>query len=78
MAHRADERASGGGDFGVARRVEPLPSGHPFWHHPRIMLTPHASAVTLVEDAALQVAAKIRRLERGESVTGTVDRARGY
>jgi glyoxylate/hydroxypyruvate reductase A len=59
-------------------RAEPLPSGHPFWHHPRITLTPHASAVTLVEDAALQVAGKIRRLERGESVTGIVDRARGY
>ena len=59
-------------------RVEPLPSGHPFWHHPRITLTPHASAVTLVEDAALQVAGKIRRLERGEPVTGIVDRARGY
>jgi glyoxylate/hydroxypyruvate reductase A len=59
-------------------RTEPLPSGHPFWHHPRITLTPHASAVTLVEDAAVQVAGKIRRLERGDSVTGIVDRARGY
>jgi glyoxylate/hydroxypyruvate reductase A len=58
--------------------AEPLPSGHPFWHHPRITLTPHASAVTLVKDAAIQVAGKIRRLERGESVTGTVDRDRGY
>ena len=59
-------------------RAEPLPSVHPFWHHPQMTLTPHASAVTLVEDAALQVAGKIRRLERGEPVTGTVDRARGY
>jgi len=59
-------------------RAEPLPSGHPFWHHPRITLTPHVSAMTLVEDAALQVAGKIRRLERGEPVTGIVDRARGY
>ena len=57
---------------------EPLPPGHPFWHHPRITLTPHASAVTVVEDSVAQVAAKIRRLERGEPVTGVVDRARGY
>jgi glyoxylate/hydroxypyruvate reductase A len=57
---------------------EPLPSGHPFWHHPRITLTPHVSAVTLVEDSIAQVAGKIRRLERGEAVTGVVDRARGY
>ena len=64
-----------------ARRL-PRPSRclpvHPFWHHPRITLTPHASAVTLVEDSVAQVAGKIRRLERGEPVTGIVDRARGY
>ncbi len=59
-------------------REEPLPSGHPFWHHPRIALTPHTSAVTQVGDSIAQVAAKIRRLERGEPVTGVVDRARGY
>jgi glyoxylate/hydroxypyruvate reductase A len=59
-------------------REEPLPSGHPFWHHPRIALTPHRSAVTLVDDSVAQVAAKIRRLERGEPVSGVVDRVRGY
>ena len=59
-------------------RDEPLPPGHPFWHHPRITLTPHTSAVTRVEDSVAQVAGKIRRLERGEPVTGIVDRARGY
>jgi glyoxylate/hydroxypyruvate reductase A len=59
-------------------RDEPLPLAHPFWHHPRITLTPHVSAVTLVEDSIAQVVGKIRRLERGEPVTGIVDRARGY
>jgi len=59
-------------------REEPLPSGHPFWHHPRITLTPHVSAVTLVGESVAQVAGKIRRLERGKPVTGIVDRARGY
>jgi glyoxylate/hydroxypyruvate reductase A len=59
-------------------RAEPLPPGHPFWHHPRIILTPHTSAVTVVDDSIAQIAAKIRRLERGEPVTGIVDRARGY
>jgi glyoxylate/hydroxypyruvate reductase A len=59
-------------------REEPLPPDHPFWHHPRITLTPHVSAVTQVHDSIAQVAAKIRRLERGERVTGIVDRARGY
>ena len=59
-------------------REEPLPAAHPFWHHPRITVTPHVSAVTLVEESVAQVAAKIRRLERGEPVTGVVDRERGY
>jgi glyoxylate/hydroxypyruvate reductase A len=59
-------------------REEPLPPQHPFWRHPRVTLTPHVSAVTQVGDSIAQVAAKIRRLERGERVTGVVDRARGY
>ncbi len=59
-------------------REEPLPVTHPFWHHPGIVLTPHVSAVTLARESAEQVAAKIRQLERGEAVSGVVDRHRGY
>jgi glyoxylate/hydroxypyruvate reductase A len=59
-------------------REEPLPPGHRFWTHPLVFLTPHCSAVTLVADSVAQVAAKIRRLERGEPITGVVDRERGY
>lgn len=57
---------------------EPLPPGHPFWHHPRIVLTPHVSAATLVDDSAAQVAARIAAHARGERVDGVVDLARGY
>lgn len=59
-------------------RDEPLPAGHPFWHHPRIVLTPHVSAVTLIEASAAQVAQRITAHARGEPVAGRVDRARGY
>jgi len=59
-------------------REEPLPASHPFWHHPRIRMTPHVSAPTLVEVSAAQVAAKLVALERGEPVGGVVDRSRGY
>lgn len=58
--------------------AEPLPPGHAFWSHPGIVITPHCSAATLVEDAVAQVAAKIRALDRGERVSGVVDPARGY
>ena len=57
---------------------EPLPPAHRFWHHPRITVTPHVSAVTLIEESVAQIAAKIRRLEAGLPVTGVVDRDRGY
>jgi glyoxylate/hydroxypyruvate reductase A len=57
---------------------EPLPADHPFWHHPRIEITPHVSGLTLVEPAVAQVAAKIRALARGLPVTGVVDRERRY
>jgi glyoxylate/hydroxypyruvate reductase A len=59
-------------------REEPLPAGHPFWGHPKIVLTPHISARTLREDSLAQIAGKIRQLERGESIHGIVDRERGY
>jgi glyoxylate/hydroxypyruvate reductase len=59
-------------------RIEPLPDDHPFWRHPRVRVTPHASAVTLVPESARQIAGKILSLERGEAVSGVVDRARGY
>jgi glyoxylate/hydroxypyruvate reductase A len=59
-------------------RVEPLPPNHPFWHHPRVMVTPHVSAATLIPESVAQVAAKIRRLENGEAVSGGIDRQRGY
>jgi glyoxylate/hydroxypyruvate reductase A len=59
-------------------RVEPLPASHPFWHHPRIQVTPHTSARTLRTESIAQIAGKIAALERGESVAGVVDAARGY
>ncbi|TVQ36504.1 MAG: glyoxylate/hydroxypyruvate reductase A [Spirochaetaceae bacterium] len=58
--------------------TEPLPPGHPFWDHPGITVTPHVAAQTTVAPAARQIAEKIAKLERGEPVTGVVDRRRGY
>jgi len=58
--------------------TEPLPAGHAFWEHPRIRLTPHVAAQTLLEPGADQIAERIGRLLRGEPLPGRVDRQRGY
>jgi glyoxylate/hydroxypyruvate reductase A len=57
---------------------EPLPAVHRFWHHPRVTLTPHVSAVTLIEESIAQVAAKIRRFEAGLPIGGIVHHEHGY
>ena len=59
-------------------REEPLSAYHPFWHHPRVSVTPHVSAATLIPDSVAQVAAGIRCLEQGLPVKGQVNRNCGY
>ena len=45
---------------------EPLPKGHAFWSHPRVVMLPHIAGITYVETAAQAVAEQIKRAERGE------------
>ncbi|MGY2053056.1 2-hydroxyacid dehydrogenase [Methylobacterium sp. JK268] len=58
--------------------VEPLPPDHPFWHHPRILVTPHeacdaspAAVAAMLRDTAAAIAT-------GNPIPNAVDRARGY
>ncbi|WP_323107911.1 glyoxylate/hydroxypyruvate reductase GhrA [Klebsiella quasipneumoniae] len=57
---------------------EPLPQESPLWAHPRVAMTPHVAAVTRPMEAIAYIAGTISRLERGASVSGQVDRQRGY
>jgi glyoxylate/hydroxypyruvate reductase A len=59
-------------------RDEPLPAGHPFWHHPRIAVTPHIAAVTHPPTAAPIILDNIRRFEQGCPLLHQVDPTRGY
>ncbi len=59
-------------------RDEPLPAGHPFWHHPRIVVTPHVAAFTNPASAAPIILDNIRRFEEGRPLLNRVDPARGY
>lgn len=59
-------------------RVEPLPKEHPFWRHPKILVTPHAAAASNPRTAAPIVAKALRRFAAGARPANLVDRARGY
>ena len=59
-------------------RTEPLPPDHPFWRHPKILLSPHVAAPTHAHTAVKEMAENIRRYERGEALTHVVDRTLGY
>ena len=58
--------------------TEPLVPGHPFWTHPRIVITPHVAATSGHETGIVVLLENIRRLERGEPLQGEIDRVRGY
>jgi glyoxylate/hydroxypyruvate reductase A len=59
-------------------RVEPLPSEHPFWTHPRVMVTPHIASDTRPASAAGVIAENIARGEEGRPFLHVVDRVRAY
>lgn len=57
---------------------EPLPADSPLWTHPRVAMTPHVAAVTRPAEAVAYISRTIRGIEKGDAVTGQVDRQRGY
>jgi len=59
-------------------REEPLPPGHPFWQHPRILVTPHIAGITNPATAAPIILDNIRRFEAGRPLLNRVDPAQGY
>jgi glyoxylate/hydroxypyruvate reductase A len=57
---------------------EPLPTDHPYWTHPRVVMTPHAASITIPSSAAPQVVENIRRARAGQALINLVDFAAGY
>jgi glyoxylate/hydroxypyruvate reductase A len=58
--------------------TEPLPAEHPFWSHPRIVVTPHVAALTNPETAAEVIGANLRRLAAGDAFADRIDPDIGY
>lgn len=61
-------------------QAEPLPRGHPFYRHPRVLVTPHVSATTrrFWERETELIADNLRRFARGRPLRNLVDKAAGY
>ena len=60
--------------------TEPLPAGHPFYRHPRVLMTPHVSATTrrFWDRQTELITDNIGRFTRGEPLRNLVDKAVGY
>jgi len=72
-----DSGQIGGATLDVFSR-EPLDPAHPFWSHPRIMVTPHVASFGSAASAAPLVVENLRRARAGKQLLNQVDRARGY
>ncbi len=57
---------------------EPPAPEHPFWTHPRVVLTPHCASITVPDSGARAVVENIRRFEAGEALLHVADLGRGY
>lgn len=60
--------------------TEPLPAGHPFWSNPRVLVSPHVSAVSgrFWERETALIVDNIRSYLAGAPLTNLVDREAGY
>ena len=60
--------------------VEPLPPGHPFWRHARVLVSPHVAAVTarFWDRETGLIVDNITRYLAGSPLTNTVDPEAGY
>ncbi|CAM4073900.1 glyoxylate/hydroxypyruvate reductase A [Bordetella bronchialis] len=75
-------RALDSGQLGYATldtfTEEPLPADHPYWTHPRILVTPHIASRTPARAIARQTRANLAQIILGNAAAVAVDPAKGY
>ncbi len=58
--------------------TEPLPKDHPFWHHPKITLTPHIASQTVPASAVNHIINGIKKHQAGKPLDFLYDPELGY
>ena len=58
--------------------TEPLPGDHPFWTHPKVIVTPHEASVTSPKAVSDTLVRSVQEIERGQRPTAAVDKTTGY
>jgi phosphoglycerate dehydrogenase-like enzyme len=59
-------------------KQEPLPENSPLWDHPKCIITPHISGITLLEDVKQSFKIAYEALKSGEESKLLVDTDKGY
>lgn len=72
-----DSGQLGGATLDVLQ-VEPAAEDHPFWTHPKILLTPHIASLIDPEVGSRLIAANLKLFMAGKPVPDMVDVAQGY
>lgn len=57
---------------------EPLEADSPFWNHPKCIVTPHISGITLLEDVKQSFKVAYESIKSGEPCKLSVDIEKGY
>src|SRR5207244_907012 len=59
---------------------EPLPASHPFWKHPRVIVTPHPAGGSprRGERVVTTFCERLRRMRSGGPLLALIDKEKGY
>lgn len=58
--------------------MEPLPEDHPFWRHPKVMVTPHEASVLPASAVATALCHSLADINAGRPPRTAVDKTKGY
>lgn len=59
-------------------KEEPLPENHPFWQHPKIMITPHTASSVDPKLVAPKIIRNYEHMKKDEPLEDVIDSEKGY